>query len=266
MTAPADAWNVLAADWHHERRQQLWRAHSDAVNVDLCRRWWPATPVTRLLKTDLFDEAVGRGLLPDLAAGAAVFGIDRSARTAGLARDGARPLTCCSADVRRLPFASGSFDLVLSVSTLDHFERAGDIGVALDELYRVLAPGGRLILTLDNGGNPVVALRNALPFRVLHGLGIVPYFVGSTCRPGQGAESLRRAGFEVGDMAAVMHCPRVAGVGLARATERWGGTGAARRFLAVARRFERLSRWPTRWLSGYFVAYLATKPGRARSG
>ena len=74
--------------------------------------------------------------------------------------------TGCSsvaADVRVLPFPAGTFDGVLSTSTLDHFEAIDDLHRALGELRRVLRPAGRLVLTLDNPANPLIRLRNALP-------------------------------------------------------------------------------------------------------
>ena len=66
------------------------------------------------------------------------------------------------ADVRDLPFANGSFDLVLCVSTLEHVgrdnrvygvetEAAGGLDAALRELRRVLDRGGRLLVTVPCG-------------------------------------------------------------------------------------------------------------------
>ncbi|MEM8997935.1 MAG: class I SAM-dependent methyltransferase, partial [Acidobacteriota bacterium] len=46
-------------------------------------------------------------------------------------------------DLRRLPFASGSFDLVLASHVLEHIV---EDDVALSEIYRVLRPGGQAIL------------------------------------------------------------------------------------------------------------------------
>jgi SAM-dependent methyltransferase len=67
------------------------------------------------------------------------------------------------ADVRDLPFADGSLDLVLCISTLEHVGRdnavyaveaarddAGD-DAALRELRRVLAPDGRLLVSVPTG-------------------------------------------------------------------------------------------------------------------
>jgi SAM-dependent methyltransferase len=205
--------------------QPLWRTHSDAVNIALCRRWWPASPVSRLLKTDLFDEVHGGGLTPFLRERAGtVQGIDCSPEVVRRAARRATGLRTAVADVRRLPFADGAFDLVVSNSTLDHFERREDIAVSLHEIRRVLAPGGHLILTLDNLANPVVALRNALPFRLTHAMRLVPYFVGATCGPWQGARLVADAGLRILDATAVMHCP----ASWPLAAQTWSSASAAR--------------------------------------
>lgn len=47
-------------------------------------------------------------------------------------------------DARRLPFADASFDAALSLSMLHYLD---DPAAALSEMTRVLAPGGRLIVT-----------------------------------------------------------------------------------------------------------------------
>lgn len=49
------------------------------------------------------------------------------------------------ADALRLPFAAGAFDLVLSLDVLPHFKPGEEQG-AVDELARVLAPGGLLVI------------------------------------------------------------------------------------------------------------------------
>ena len=51
------------------------------------------------------------------------------------------------ADVQRLPFDDGSFDLVVSLDTLEHVP---DPNRALAELVRVTRPRGRLIITTPN--------------------------------------------------------------------------------------------------------------------
>ena len=111
------------------------------------------------------------------------------------ARSRQQGVSAVGGDVCSLPFVDRSFDVVLSNSTLDHMDSLDDVSAALKELYRVLKPGGRLLLTLDNLANPVVALRNALPTRLLSALRLVPYYVGATCGPSHLCRLVSNAGF-----------------------------------------------------------------------
>lgn len=244
----------------------LWRRHADAINAELIDRWWPRSPVARALKTDLFDEASGTGLLPGLVHRVGrVYGLDAAGPVARQARhrlSQAVPLVI--SDVRRLPFPTGWFDLVISNSTLDHFQRLAELRTALDEIRRVTAPGGRLILTLDNPMNPAVAVRNALPFRWLESSGLVPYYVGATVGQRRGRTLLTDAGFVVQDTTAVLHCPRVLAVRSAAKRERMDPDADHARFLARLLSWERLGRLPTRFVTGCFVAWLAEVPGAVR--
>lgn len=254
-------WDQMADDWRDGHSQALWRQHADAVNAELCRRWWPAGPIQRVLKTDLFDEMAGEGLYPVLGERAgAVIGIDKSWQTVRLAIARHRAIQPASCDVRKLPFRDGTFQVVVSNSTLDHFETHEDIAASVRELHRVLAPGGRLLLTLDNPANPIVGLRNLLPFNWLKATGLVPYFVGATCSAPKGRRLLEAAGFSVRHVSAVMHCPRVLAVGAIRAIGRQARPSVGRRLLRLLWRFESLERWPLRFRTGHFVAFLADKP------
>ncbi len=258
-------WDALGRRWKQDGPEPLWRAHADAVNCALLRRWLPngddrAPRATRILKTDGFDEACGPGLLELLASHAAtVVVMDISSATLGEARRRHPQLIGAASDVRRLPFAEGSFDVVVSNSTLDHFASFADLECSIAELHRVLRPGGELILTLDNPANPLVALRNGLPFAWLHRVGLVPYYVGATCGPRRLSRLLTHAGFDVADVDAVMHCPRVLAVACARILNGSASPKADHRFLSCLAAFERLSRWPTRFVSGYFTAVRAVK-------
>jgi SAM-dependent methyltransferase len=49
-------------------------------------------------------------------------------------------------DALRLPFADASFDRVMSICAIEHFD---DGGRALDEMARVLRPGGELVMSAD---------------------------------------------------------------------------------------------------------------------
>lgn len=253
-------WDAVGEQWEAERPQRLWRAHSDAVNGALLERWLPQIPDGRVLKTDLFDEAVGHGLHDRLAAHArAVYGIDVSLVTIRRARDRNPGLTSVQADARHLPLAAETFAAAVSNSTLDHFRGSVDLVRAIAEIRRVLAPGAALVLTLDNRANPIVALRNRFPYRVLHVLGLVPYRVGYTVGPWRLRRMLAEAGFEVLEIGAVEHCPRVLAVAACRLLEK-SGPAAQKRFLRALLAFERLGRWPTAPWTGHFVAALARRP------
>ncbi len=108
-----------------------------------------------------------------------------------------------------LPFADGAFDLVVSNSTLDHFRTPADIQTSFAELHRVLAPGGSLILTLDNPSNPVVALQKLLAVcRSFGACGSSRTTSASRATPREAPSCSTEAVFTVRDQTAILHCPR----------------------------------------------------------
>ncbi len=234
----ADQTDALPAAWRHHAR----RAHLALVDE------WIGEPRGRWLKTDLFEErSPDRALLPSLAS-ATWIGSDLSPQVARAAAHLGTAVAVAT-DVRALPFATGTIDGILSTSTLDHFDDVGEIDVALVELHRVLAPGGRLVLTLDNARNPLVRLRNALPRGVARRTGLVPFAVGATHDAAGGHAALERAGFEVVHATHLLHAPHVIGTRLAVFD------GYARRVLP---RIDRLSATRVAPFSGHFVAFCAT--------
>ena len=254
-------WCDAATEWLQTSPQRTWRRHSDCVNASLVGRWLPAMRLGRLLKTDAFDEAVSAGVFPQLAEHAAtVIALDISFKTVAAAALRYRDLAVVAADLRRLPFGDGSLNAVVSLSSLDHFRTFDELAASLRELHRVLPPGGQLILTLDNLMNPLVALRNALPFSLMNRLGIVPYRIGRTAGPRRLQGLLEKTGFTVEEIGAVMHVPRVFAVALANLVDRLGSDSIRRGFLGFLLSFERLARWPTCYLTGYFVAVRARRP------
>ncbi len=76
-----------------------------------------------------------------------VTGCDASNVMLGAARAKCADVTWCLASAERLPFDDGAFDLVLSVTMLE-FVR--DPEGALAEMWRVTAPGGRLVVGVLN--------------------------------------------------------------------------------------------------------------------
>src|SRR5205823_10705943 len=57
------------------------------------------------------------------------------------------PPALIRADALQLPFADASFDRVMSICAIEHFD---DGEQALDEMTRVLAPGGELVMSADS--------------------------------------------------------------------------------------------------------------------
>jgi SAM-dependent methyltransferase len=252
-------WNRVAEVWNVTQPQPLWRKHSDIVNQQLLARWLPTGRVRRLLKTDAFDEAYSSGLYAFLTARAAqVIDIDIATSVLAAAKTRCPCLPAVGADVRCLPFADGTFDVVVSNSTLDHFATPEDIVRSLRELRRVLRDGGQLIVTLDNLANPVIALRSLLPYRLLHSLGLVPYYVGVSCAPARLRQLVQEAGFDVVTTHAILHCPRVLAVPVMRLLEKHAPLWLQQRFLAILLACERLAAWPTRFFTGHFIAVNAT--------
>jgi SAM-dependent methyltransferase len=259
-SADARYWLGVGEAWTGSGRDRLWRQHCDGVNARLLARWLPATAVPRLLKTDLFDEALTGGLDPTLRERSdLVVGMDLSQAIARNAAQRCPVLRSVRADVRHLPFADGAFDVVVSLSTLDHFHTENELAGSLRELGRVLRPDGLLLLTLDNPENPLVALRNALPFALLNRLGIVPYFVGATCGARRLPSLLERAGFVVLETDAVMHCVRVLAVPLCRLVDHIAGQVPRRALMRLLMGAEHLAKLPSRFATGSFVAVLARK-------
>lgn len=260
-------WDRVGAEWSSRRQHGLWREFTDEQQFALFSRWLAGlVPAAgdrgapfRVLKTDLFDEVAGVGLGSRMAAtGASVTGIDIAPGVVAEAAALNPGLEAVVADVRSLPFAADSFDAVFSGSTLDHFATAADIERSLREICRVLRPGGTLVVTLDNAANPVIGLRNGPLLGLLRRLGVVPYEVGKTLGPGGLARLLDATGFRVAETTAVLHVPRALAVAVAGPVSRLP-RGWQEAFLRGLRGWERLERWPTRWLTGYYVAALARK-------
>ena len=101
----------------------------------------------------ILDDGCGVGLyLSRLSAAArAAHGVELEADRAAEAARRASRASVLRAEGEHLPYASGSFDLVLSHEVIEH---VADDRRALSEIVRVLRPGGRLVLFAPNRGYP----------------------------------------------------------------------------------------------------------------
>jgi len=209
-----EKWESLPAKLNYaEPYDELLARDYSSTYAELINRWAPPSGNRLILKTDLYDEALCRfrSFISEISsAGDRIVGMDISSeivKAARSARHTEGPLehyTCC--DVRFLPFAENSFDLVISDSTLDHFESRDDIRRSLAELHRVLKPGGIMVLTLDNSSNFSEPL-----FRAWISLGMAPFYIGPTLSRKKLAGTLKDLDFTVTGETAIVHVPRFFG-------------------------------------------------------
>ena len=141
----------------------------------------------------LIDVAGGAGLAIELASaqGATCAGIDASPRLVAVARDRNPDADVRVGDMHAMPWADASFDIATSFRGI-----WGTTPEALREMYRVLAPGGRIGLTVwghikaSPGAWALAPFRMAAPGKVENQAAMV-----SLGRPGVGEELLARYGF-----------------------------------------------------------------------
>jgi SAM-dependent methyltransferase len=261
IKSPSTYWDDIARSWELRSPQRLWRMHSDAVCLDLLNKHFLPDFRHRVLKTDLFDEAIACGVLPLLISRCStVIGCDISCQTIRMARRRGLNVSFVAADVRGFPFCDESFNWIVSLSTLDHLACISEIEDSLHETFRILKTGGKLLMTLDNLANPIIALRNFLPFQLLHKMGIAPYTIGATCGPWRLRKILAQAGFRVELVRSSFHIPRVLAIPLMEWLDRHASSATKQKALDWLMQFEGLENWPTHFLTGHLIFALSQKP------
>jgi ubiquinone/menaquinone biosynthesis C-methylase UbiE len=229
------------------------------AHLQLVRRWLRGLNPQSVLKTDLFEEAFGEDrVLLDLAPGAKqAVGIDIAVSTIAAARRHcpAAGFSFLASDVRALALRTGSFELVFSNSTLDHFETRAELLAALRELVRVVRPSGLLAITLDNPWNPLYPLLRRAT-RMRH----APYVLGCTASRRQLNAWLRDLGMEVVENEWLIHNPRLLSTGLFLGLRKVMGHAADGPIRILLRLFELLGRLPSAPFTACFLAVCARKP------
>lgn len=240
-------------------------AQKGALTRALVQRWTAGTEVAGYLKTDVFEEAHGEdALLGRLYDGRPqAIGIDVSWATvrAAAKRCGPQAAMFFATDLRNIALPPACVDLVVSTSTLDHFDERDDIRQALAELARVLRPGGRIVVTLDNPQNLLYPALRWVSRRQR-----APFPLGWTLRREELNDELARAGLEVEANDWLIHNPRMLSTALVLALRRLLGARADAPIRGLLALFAVLGRLPTRRYSACFVAACARKPGRPPGG
>lgn len=160
----------------------------------------------KVLKTDLWDEAKNTRILRWAARqGAVAHGVDISLPIVRQATQEfetrGEKLRAAQGDVRALPYATGTFDVVYSMGTVEHFD---ETTTAVAEIFRVLKPGGTAIVGVPNRWDPFLRpLMVAAMYRVgLYGYG----FEKSYSRRGL-RDMLQQAGFEIVTETGILFVP-----------------------------------------------------------
>jgi SAM-dependent methyltransferase len=228
----------------------------------LVRAWTGDFVPATVLKTDLFEEAFGGDhLLFDLLpASYTPLGMDVSLLTARRAKQ-ICPVARAgfiTADVRRLPIKPGTIDLIISTSTLDHFETREEFQASVEELAHALRPGGLLIISVDNPLNPLYH-----PLRWLSRWHRAPFPLGYTTSGGGLARSMEASGLEVAFTGCLIHNPRIVSTFLFLGLRRLAGSRADAVVRVLLGAFALLGRLPTRRFTACFVAACARKPANS---
>ena len=214
----------------------------------------------RVLKLDLWNEAINTRILNWMRQeGARVTGLDWSGIVAARARrnsvlEDGRPLPLTRGDIRELPFADASFDLVYTMGTIEHI---AEYRQAVAEVGRVLAAGGTAIIGVPHRWN--LFLRPLLVW-LLELAGLYPYAPERSFGAGELRRIVEAAGLAVRERTGILAIP-----GSLRMLDlllHTRGRTSRRLIPALLRPFEALeerSRWARRRL-GYLLVLVADKP------
>jgi len=146
LNSQEEVFNQIAPGWYSFRHWSIFGKELEA----LAKRWHKG----KLLNLGC---AHGPDFLP-FKQNFELYGVDFSPEMLRLARRYSQKfnfdVALSLADVRHLPYPDGSFDWVISVATYHHIEGKAERQKALNELGRVLKPGGEAFITVWNRWQP----------------------------------------------------------------------------------------------------------------
>ena len=128
---------------------RLGRIREDAAILSVgagheCVLYWLANHVGRVVATDLYDEpwSASRAREGDAS-------VLRNAEAYAPFPYREHRLTFLPMDGRRLAFATGTFDVAYSLSSIEHFGGVDGACAAIDEMARVVKPGGLVVVATE---------------------------------------------------------------------------------------------------------------------
>jgi len=131
-----------------------WQSHDELI-----QKWFGLKRKDNLviLKTDMFEESKSKYFFSyEYSKKHKIIGIDISKVVLSKVKKN-RNLNLVVADVNYLPFKERSFDLIISLSTLDHVDDSV-FRSTVKRLESILNNRGRIFLTLDNRHNVIYFL------------------------------------------------------------------------------------------------------------
>ncbi|MFC1931370.1 class I SAM-dependent methyltransferase [Chloroflexota bacterium] len=189
MATVKDTFNQIAPSWYNFRHWSIFRSELEA----LARRWQQG----KLLNIGC---AHGPDFLP-FRQNFELYGMDFSGEMLKLARKYATKfdftVNLSVADVRCLPYPDGTFDWAISIATYHHIKGKEERLKALQELKRVLKPGGEAFITAWNRWQPRFWFRSkeiSVPWRTKEKTLHRYYYLFAY---GELEKLAKRAGFEV---------------------------------------------------------------------
>jgi len=141
-----DIFDQIAPSWYNFRHWSIFRSE-----LEMLVRWWQKGSLLNI------GCAHGPDFLP-FKQHFALYGVDFSSQMLRFARKYSQKfdfaVNLSVADVSHLPFSDGVFDWAISVATYHHIKGRKERQAALNELRRVLKPGGEAFITVWNRWQP----------------------------------------------------------------------------------------------------------------
>jgi len=141
-----DIFDQIAPSWYNFRHWSIFRSE-----LEMLVRWWQKGSLLNI------GCAHGPDFLP-FKQNFALYGVDFSPQMLRFARQYSQKfdfaVNLSVADVGHLPFSDGVFDWAISVATYHHIKGRGERQAVLNELRRVLKPGGEAFITVWNRWQP----------------------------------------------------------------------------------------------------------------